>query len=82
LWDQWRNPKGEWIYSCTMLTINADAHAFMRQFHRPGDEKRTVVILPEEAYGPWLTASADQSRSFLQPWPADGLVRTSPLPGE
>jgi putative SOS response-associated peptidase YedK len=54
----------------------------MWQFHRPGDEKRTVVILPEEAYGPWLTASADQSRSFLQPWPADGLVRTSPLPGE
>jgi putative SOS response-associated peptidase YedK len=81
LWDQWRNPKGEWVYSCTMLTINADAHAFMRQFHRPGDEKRTVVILPEKAYGDWLTAGADQSRGFLQAWPAEGLVRASRPPG-
>lgn len=80
LWDQWRNGKGEWVYSCTMLTINADEHAFMRQFHRPGEEKRMVVILPEEAYGAWLTASADHSRDFLQQWPAEKLARVSASP--
>ena len=21
LWDQWRNPKGEWVYYCTTLTF-------------------------------------------------------------
>lgn len=80
LWDQWRNGKGEWVYSCTMLTINADEHAFMRQFHRPGEEKRMVVILPEEAYGAWLTASADHSRGFLQQWPSERLARASTSP--
>lgn len=33
-----------------MLTINADDHSFMRQFHKPEDEKRMVVILPESHY--------------------------------
>jgi hypothetical protein len=30
-----------------MLTINADDHPFMRQYHKPEDEKRMVVILNE-----------------------------------
>ena len=46
----------------------------MRNFHRPGDEKRMVVILPEAAYDDWLQASAEQSRAFLQPYPADRLT--------
>ena len=39
LWAQWRDPEGVLVQSFTMLTINADDHAFMRQFHRPEDEK-------------------------------------------
>lgn len=74
LWDTWRNPKGEWAHSYTMLTINADEHAFMRQFHKPGDEKRMVVVLPESHYDAWLSAPAELSRGFLRPYPADGLV--------
>ena len=61
-----------------MLTINADAHAFMNRFHKPGDEKRMVVILPEEQQGPWLTAPAADSREFLLPYPAEELVASTP----
>ena len=48
LWSVWKNPGGETTYSYTMLTINADQHPFMRQFHKPDDEKRSVVILQEQ----------------------------------
>lgn len=57
-----------------MLTINADDHSFMRQFHKPEDEKRMVVILPESHYDDWLQASAANSRDYLRQFPADELV--------
>jgi len=78
LWSPWKNPAGEIIYSYTMLTINADRHPFMRQFHKPDDEKRSVVILHEGDYDGWLQASAADSRDFLYPYPADALVAEKP----
>jgi putative SOS response-associated peptidase YedK len=77
LWSWWRSPSGEDLYSYTMLTINADDHALMRNMHKPEDEKRMVVILPRAAYGDWLDASAAQTREFLQPYPADKLVAST-----
>ena len=74
LWSSWRSPAGEQVHSYTMLTIAAQEHALMRCFHKPADEKRMVVILPEAGYGDWLDASALQSRDFLQPYPADRLA--------
>lgn len=74
LWSTWRSPNGELIHSYTMLTINADTHPFMRQYHKPDDEKRMVVILDEANYDAWLQASATESRSFLQQFPADKLI--------
>lgn len=53
-----------------MLTINADAHSLMNQFHKPTDEKRMVVILPEAVYDDWLDADAAHSVQFLQQYPA------------
>lgn len=47
LWSRWKSPRGEAVLSYTMLTINAEAHTFMRLFHKPTDEKRMVVILPD-----------------------------------
>ena len=38
LWASWKSPKGELLYSYTMLTINADGHDLMQQFHKPTDE--------------------------------------------
>ena len=74
LWDRWKQPDGSWLHSYTMLTINADQHALMRQFHKPTDEKRMVVILPEAAYADWLKADARTAMDFLHPYPAEQLV--------
>lgn len=52
--SSWRAPRGETVYSFTMLMINADEHPLMKQFHKPTDEKRMVVVLPAERYGDWL----------------------------
>lgn len=73
LWDEWKSPQGETVHSFTMLTINADQHPLLQLFHKPTDEKRMVVILPETQFGDWLDAPADHSMAFLQPYPAEKL---------
>lgn len=73
IWGSWRDPQGETVHSFTMLTINADDHEFMRQFHKPEDEKRMVVVLDEGEYGAWLQAKVGESREFLRQYPADAL---------
>lgn len=78
VWAAWKSPGGELIHSYTMLTINADEHYFMRQFHKPDDEKRMVVILNELDYDSWLQAPAADSRDFLRQFPADLLVGAQP----
>lgn len=74
LWAKRNAPNGEATYSYTMLTINADTHPLMRQFHKPDDEKRMVVILDESAYDAWLQASPADTFNFLKPYPAANLV--------
>jgi putative SOS response-associated peptidase YedK len=61
-----------------MLTINADDHPLMRHFHKPTDEKRMVVILPEDAYDAWLRAGPDHSRAFMRAFSADQLLSSGP----
>ena len=74
LWDRWKSPEGEVVYSYTMLTVNADDHPLMKNYHRPEDEKRMVVILPKGLYAEWLSATAANSREFLKRFPADRLI--------
>jgi putative SOS response-associated peptidase YedK len=76
LWDRWRDAAGQWQESYTMLTINADNDPLFRLYHQPGKEKRMVVILPEGAYGDWLTALAEATPDFLVPFPPGKLVAT------
>jgi len=73
LWSWWKSPMGEIVRSYTMLTINADQHPLMQCYHKPTDEKRMVVILPEAQYDEWLRAAPEQSMEFLRPYPADRL---------
>lgn len=77
LWDRYRNAAGEWTDSYTMLTINADDDPLFRDYHQADKEKRMVVILPDGAYGDWLTSPASDTRDFLLPYPADRLVAES-----
>jgi len=60
---------------------NADAHPVVRQFHKSGDEKRMIVILPESAYEAWLQAPVADSRDFLRPFPVEALVAEQPQRG-
>ncbi len=63
LWETWADPStGEVVTSFTMLTVNADAHPVMNQFHKPGDEKRTPLVLSPQQYEAWL--SADQAQAM------------------
>lgn len=73
LWERWTNPNGEIVHSYSMLTVNADDHPLMRNYHRPGSEKRMVVILPNGALKDWLTAPASESKAFMHQYPADRL---------
>lgn len=78
LWSAWKEPNGTVTHSYTMLTINADDHAFMRQYHKPDDEKRMVVILNEGDYDAWLSAPVAGSRDFLRQFAADNLAAEQP----
>jgi putative SOS response-associated peptidase YedK len=74
LWERWEEPGGEIVHSYTMLTINADSHPFMKDFHKPGDEKRSIVILPNGLIKDWLNSSVEQTMSFMQPYPPERLM--------
>lgn len=81
IWSCWQSPQGL-VFSYSMLTINADQHPLMRNFHRPEDEKRMVVVLPEAHYSDWLQAPVAQSQDFLLPYPADALRASAPPPAQ
>ena len=66
LWDTWTDTQtGELITSFTMLTINADIHPVMKQFHKPEDEKRTPLILATNQLDDWLNADLDKIPAMM-----------------
>jgi len=78
IWDQWTDRgTGEIVESFSMLTINADGHPVMGRFHRPGDERRSLVIVPPESWPAWLSATTDKAVAMLQPIDA-GLFGAEP----
>ena len=77
LWERWTSPEGELVFSFTMLTVNADDHAVMNKLHKPKDEKRMVVILPEDQYDAWLEAKPGESMDFMKAYPAEAMMATA-----
>lgn len=72
LYNDWTDPAtGEVHPSYTMLTVNAEHHALLRRMHKPGDEKRAVVPIPDERWHDWLHAPVAQARTMLVLPPAD-----------
>ena len=69
----------EIIFSFSMLTIKATDHEVTKHFHKPEDEKRSIVVFNENQYLPWLEANKVEAESFLklaekgflfsEPWP-------------
>jgi putative SOS response-associated peptidase YedK len=75
LWDRWVCAQsGKVVASFTMLTINADDHPVMNQFHRPGDEKRTPFVLAAHAFDAWLSATPDTAKELLTPKTMENVV--------
>lgn len=67
IWERRLKDDGLPSWSMSMLTINADGHPLMQRFHKPEDEKRSVVILPPEDWDAWLGGKSDtDARSMLR----------------
>lgn len=74
LWTSNRKATGQEVLSFTLLTINADGHEIFGHLHKPQDEKRMVVILPEDQYSDWLNASVARSMDFMRAFAAPSLT--------
>ena len=53
------------VRSMSLLTINADHHPFMKQFHKPNDEKRSIIVIPEDNRMDWLNCDASEANQFF-----------------
>lgn len=68
VWDSWTDQQtGEIVKTFSMLTINADGHPVMGRFHRPTDEKRSLVVVAQTAWTEWLSATPELARQLLRP---------------
>lgn len=80
IWEyKQEGPNGLPLLSFSMLTINANDHQLMNQFHDPADEKRMVVMLRPDQYDDWLNCPAGEAEDFLQQYPAE-LLTAHPAP--
>lgn len=61
LYREWKKKNEKKSFSFTQLTINADDHSFMKRFHRQGEEKRSLVIVPS-ADDDWLGCKKPNAR--------------------
>lgn len=82
LWREWQEADGKLHTSFTQITINADEHPLMKRFHKPGDEKRSLVVLPPDELDSWLGCrDPELARSFLRHYPAEAMKAwPAPMP--
>ena len=69
LWDSWRDPQGEVVRSCTIITT--EANELLRPIH-----DRMPVILPREMESFWLDHDVDDPvvlSDVLVPYPAESM---------
>lgn len=80
LWKSWPEEDVGVSHSFTQLTVNADEHEVMKRFHKLGDEKRSLVVIPFADYDAWLTCKDPElARSFMTVFPAK-LMSCAPAP--
>nr|WP_313100238.1 SOS response-associated peptidase family protein [Moraxella sp. CTOTU48717] len=68
------------IRSMTMLTINAGNHPFMSQFHKPEDEKRSIVVIEPQHCQNWLNMHHEDAFELLKPMGAGYVAEHRPKP--
>jgi putative SOS response-associated peptidase YedK len=80
IYRKWRHPDGPEVLTFAMLTVNADGHPVMQRFHKPGEEKRMVVVLDPQDYGQWLSCPVEEAPSFFRQWQGPLDASAAPLP--
>ncbi len=80
IYRRWRAPDGQQLYSFAMLTVNADGHPVFQRMHKPGDEKRMVIILPEGDYDAWLACSVEEAPIYFRQYLGPLEAIAAPLP--
>ncbi|UUZ68063.1 SOS response-associated peptidase [Polaromonas sp. P2-4] len=80
IYRKWRHPDGREVFTFAMVTVNADGHPVMQRFHKPGDEKRMVVILDPKDYGDWLACPLAEAPGFFRQWEGPLEAYPAPLP--
>lgn len=81
IWERRQQDDGLPQWSMSMLTVNADGHPLMGRMHKPEDEKRSVVILPHDAWGSWLRCRSEEEARRLLTAANDPTLRASPDQG-
>ena len=66
LWERWRNPEGETVDSCCIVTCEPNAVA--ARFH----DRMPVIIAPAD-YDTWLLGTPEQALALLKPYPAEEM---------
>ncbi|POM20763.1 hypothetical protein CSX04_02183 [Burkholderia cepacia] len=78
IWRRYEGADGREHVGMAMLTVNADAHPLFARMHRPGEEKRGVVILRRDDYDEWLhVRDIEAARRMLNLLPADDMTAES-----
>lgn len=82
IWRSWDEDTNNPRHSFAQLTINADDHPFMSRFHKSGDEKRSLVILPKKDWDEWLNCKNPEfARTLMRPFPSELMTgEATPLP--
>jgi putative SOS response-associated peptidase YedK len=80
IYRPWKAPDGRWLWTMSMLTVNAEAHPVFKRMHRPEDEKRMVIILDPSEYDDWLTCSVEKACSYFRQWQGELEAFPAALP--
>jgi putative SOS response-associated peptidase YedK len=75
-----KRPDGAPALSFAMLTVNADGNPVFQRMHKPGEEKRMVIILEPAEYDRWLQCSTTEAASFFRQWHGPLIALPSPRP--
>jgi len=62
---------GEVIRSASMITMDAIDHPMMKEFHEPGNVKRSVIVIPHQRLAEWLNWRSPNIQPFVEGFPAD-----------
>jgi putative SOS response-associated peptidase YedK len=87
LWDRSQAPQGEWIESCTVITM--PANEIMADIHNskkvgtkrvllPEEDRRMPAILAQEDHDTWLSGTPDEAFKVLKQFPS-GMMFAHPV---